>query len=361
VNPQISCNFPLDIIKSVPEFSGGSDEYVAWRQSAVDAYELFKPFDGSYTHYQAVTIIRNKVRGAARAVLVSHNTVLNFDAIIARLDCSYADKTSLRLLRQGLEMVRQGDLTLMEYYDEVERKLTLVTNKIIMTHESIQATLLNDEVRADALHAFITGLRKSLKAIVFPAQPKDLASALALAREAEASIERSMFSASYAKAIAEREHAKEDYKNRPHAKQGKHNRDERGGEKNPHFVKKQQNNSYQEKGKKDEQGQPPEPMEVDSSSKFRHRTNFSKPQNNAEQAQKRPNSSDRMTGPRRQKLHNVVQSAPNAEAPRYENAAEAAVIEIEEDAQSLGDDDSLNFLGNDPDCRISNDSWVGEL
>jgi len=68
-----------------------------------------------------------------------------------------------------------------------------------------------------------------------------------------------------------------------------------------------------------------------------------------------------MTGPRRQKLHNVVQSAPNAEAPRYENAAEAAVIEIEEDAQSLGDDDSLNFLGNDPDCRISNDSWVGEL
>jgi len=30
VNPQISCNIPWDIIKSVPEFIGGSDEYVAW-------------------------------------------------------------------------------------------------------------------------------------------------------------------------------------------------------------------------------------------------------------------------------------------------------------------------------------------
>ena len=73
-DPQINYNIPLDIIKSVPEFNGGSKEYVAWRQSAVDAHELFKPFDGSCTHYQAVTIFRKKIRGAAKAVLVSHNT-----------------------------------------------------------------------------------------------------------------------------------------------------------------------------------------------------------------------------------------------------------------------------------------------
>lgn len=88
-------------------------------------------------------------------------------------------------------MVRQGDLTLLEYYDEVEKKLTLVTNKIMMIHEAMQATLLNDEVRGVVLHAFILGLKRPLKVIVFPAQPKDLASALALAREAQASIERS--------------------------------------------------------------------------------------------------------------------------------------------------------------------------
>jgi len=85
-----------------------------------------------------------------------------------------------------LEMVRQGDLPLMQYYDEVEKKLTLVTNKIVMTHEQEGADLLNAEVRADALHAFISGLKKPLRAVVFPAQPKDLPSALALAREEEA-------------------------------------------------------------------------------------------------------------------------------------------------------------------------------
>ena len=93
-------------------------------------------------------------------------------------------------------MVRQGDLTLIEYYDEVERKLTLITNNIVMTHEAVQDWRL-------LLHAFISGLKKSLKAIVFPAQPEDLASDLALAREAGASIERSMFSASYGKSIAD--------------------------------------------------------------------------------------------------------------------------------------------------------------
>jgi len=111
-------------VKSVPDFTGVQDEYVAWRQYATDAYELFEPYQGSTAHYQAVTVIRNKIKGPARALLVTHNTVLNFKAILARLDCSYADKTSLLLLRQGLESVRQGDQTLMQYYDEVERKLT---------------------------------------------------------------------------------------------------------------------------------------------------------------------------------------------------------------------------------------------
>jgi len=82
-------------------------------------------------------------------------------------------------------MVRQGDLPLLQYYDEVEKKLTLVTNKIVMTHEQKGAGLLNAEVRADALHAFISGLKKALRAVVFPAQPKNFPSALALAREAE--------------------------------------------------------------------------------------------------------------------------------------------------------------------------------
>ena len=62
----------------------------------------------------------------------------------------------------------------------------------------------DEELRADALHVFISGQKKPLRSIVFPTQPKNLQSALALDRETEANIERSIFSNSYAKAIAER-------------------------------------------------------------------------------------------------------------------------------------------------------------
>jgi len=111
--------------------------------------------------------------------------VFNFHAILARLDFTYADKTPAHVIKQELSLSRQGELPLLKYYDEIERKLTLLTNKTIMTH--------------DALHAFISGLKKSLKIAVFPAQPKDLPSALALAQEAEASIDRSAFTATFAR------------------------------------------------------------------------------------------------------------------------------------------------------------------
>jgi len=55
-------------------------------------------------------------------------------------------------------MVQQRDADLMAYYDEVERKLTLVMNKIVMSYSADTATILNKEVRDDALHAFIAGL-----------------------------------------------------------------------------------------------------------------------------------------------------------------------------------------------------------
>lgn len=110
-NPAIACDLSLDIIKSVPKFSGTQEEYVSRRQTATDSYEIFRPYNGSNAHYKAMTIIRNKIKGSARALLFSHNTVLNFDAIIAMLDCTYAERTSLRMLGQALDMVRQGDLS----------------------------------------------------------------------------------------------------------------------------------------------------------------------------------------------------------------------------------------------------------
>jgi len=119
-----------------------------------------------------------------------------------------------------------------------------VTNKIVVTHDAERATLLNTEVRGDALHVFISGLNKSLRAVVFPAQPRDLPGALALAREAEASIERCTFAATYAKAVEQRNQNTDFHKGQQRVpeKQGKYLGNDRGQEKNPHFFKKQNKN-----------------------------------------------------------------------------------------------------------------------
>ncbi|EDW53853.1 GM16872 [Drosophila sechellia] len=360
-DPSIKCDVKLDIVKSLPTFSGSHDEYVSWRQDASDAYEVFKRYKGSEAHYEAVVIIKNKICGNARALLTSHNTVLNFDAILARLDCTYADKTSLRVLRQNLEMVQQRDADLMAYYDEVERKLTLVTNKIVMSHSADTATILNKEVRDDALHAFIAGLKRPLKALVLPAQPKDLTTALALAREAENSIERSAFAASYAKAIEDKALVHDGYRriNKFQGKQWK------GEDKNPHFIPKQFQSKAQEDGPWQKRGDPEivdhnrvQPMEIDpSTAKSRQETNWGKPQSNSNN--KRRNSSQRYSGQRRQRVNNITQSHEQEESG-YSVTAEAEVASIEEGNDSDELKDLLHFLGNAPDCRSSNDSWLVE-
>ena len=101
-------------------------------------------------------------------------------------------------------------------------------------------------------------------------------------------------------------------------------------------------------------------MEVDSSFKFKQRTEYSKPQQNESNAPKRRNSSDRSTGPRCQRLNNVVQEDSNQYKAEYENAAKDAVEEIDSENEGAPGDASIHFLGNAPGYRTLNDGWLGE-
>jgi len=82
------------------------------------------------------------------------------------------------------------------------------------------------------------GFKKYIRGVVFPAQPKDLPSALTLAREVEASIERSMFANFYAKAVKDRVQTSGNGKSSFHCRQGKASKDEQGQDRNPHFVRR---------------------------------------------------------------------------------------------------------------------------
>uniref|UniRef100_W8BK27 Retrovirus-related Gag polyprotein from transposon gypsy n=1 Tax=Ceratitis capitata TaxID=7213 RepID=W8BK27_CERCA len=129
----------LDVIKSLPDFEGKHENYVSWRQAVHNAYKIFENFVGSSKQYQAVAISKSKIKGPADMVLASFNTVLNFRAITSRLDFTYSDERPIYLIEQELSTLRQGNIKLLQYYDEVERKLTLLTNKTITTYDSISS------------------------------------------------------------------------------------------------------------------------------------------------------------------------------------------------------------------------------
>jgi len=57
-------------------------------------------------------------------------------------------------------------MTLLQYYDEVEKKLTLLINKTIMTYENTVAASMIEKYRADALLVFISGTKKSLSDVL---------------------------------------------------------------------------------------------------------------------------------------------------------------------------------------------------
>jgi len=67
-------------------------------------------------------------------------------------------------------------------------------------------------------------------------------------------------------------------------------------------------------------------------------------------------------------INNIVQENPKPKDPsakdpkqEYENAAGAAVEDIDSDNEYAPSDDSLNFLGNAPGCSSLNDGWLEEL
>lgn len=209
LNPQVETYEPvtvgrfvrgnsLDLVKSLPDFSGESQAYPAWRDAAHFAMEYYTENTESY--YIAMGIFRNKITGTANAKLSSFNTVLNFKAIISRLDQVYADKRSLQSLENELSILRQGTISIIDFYDKVDQQLTLIINKNKMSYSNNPevVAVVNERARENALRVFISGLRHPLSDILFSAKPNDLPTALATAQELEADQKRQEFAKIYA-------------------------------------------------------------------------------------------------------------------------------------------------------------------
>jgi len=67
-------------------------------------------------------------------------------------------------------------MSLLQYYDEVGKKRTLLTYKVNMSYEPALAKGLCEKFREDALRVFISGLKRSLTDVLISAKPRTLPS-----------------------------------------------------------------------------------------------------------------------------------------------------------------------------------------
>jgi len=98
-----------------------------------------------------------------------------------------------------MSTLRQGNNSISQFYDEVEKKLTLLVNKTQMTYANSPDAIksMTEKHRADALRVFISGLNRPLSDTLFSAQPATMPAALVLAQELSVNHARYRFAAAF--------------------------------------------------------------------------------------------------------------------------------------------------------------------
>lgn len=188
----------LHLFKTLPEFSGNRTSYATWRTIVKTAMKLLQNHETSMQFCQALMIVRNKITGNASNILNNYNTPFNFDAIIDRLDFTYADKRPLYILEQEMLVLQQNKLSIDEFYDKVNEKLNAIVNKINMTYTNeVTAKAFIETINEKGLRTFITGLNNRRGEILYASNPSSLPEAYAKLQTITNDQERMKFATRY--------------------------------------------------------------------------------------------------------------------------------------------------------------------
>lgn len=174
----------LDAFKVIHEFNGDKKIYRSWRTQVSKLMKQIGSFKTHPKYAAALSIIRAKITSAASDILINNNTAHNIDAIIDRLDFSYADQRPLYVIEAEMTTLKQGSKSLQEFFDEINQALNMVITKITMTYKIVaeQKSLIT-ETQGKAIRTFITGLSSSLiRATLYGSMPNSLSQAFSIAQ-----------------------------------------------------------------------------------------------------------------------------------------------------------------------------------
>lgn len=242
----------LDAFKVIPEFTDDRKVYRSWRTQVEKLMSQISSFKTHPKYATALSISRAKITGTASDIFINNNTALNIDAIIDRLDFSYADQRPLYVIEADMMNIKQQSKTLQEFYDAINQALNMVITKITMSYkEKAEQKSLINENKKKAIRTFITGVNSGIiRTTLYGNMPTSLSKAFAIAQTVQ----------------YDNQHFQLDIKiqeQQRHAQ--KHN------EMKPNFnsnFRYQTQQVTQAPKPKFEQQQKPTPMEIDSSKQF---------------------------------------------------------------------------------------------
>lgn len=174
----------LDAFKVIHEFNGDKKVYRSWRTQVSKLMKQIEQHETTPKYAAALSIIRAKITGPASDILINNNTAHNINAIIDRLDFSYADQRPLYVIESEMTSIKQHSRSLQEFYDAINQSLNMVLTKITMTYkEPAEQKSLIAETQQKAIRTFITGLNSTLiRTTLYGNMPDSLSKAFAVAQ-----------------------------------------------------------------------------------------------------------------------------------------------------------------------------------
>lgn len=149
-----------DPIKNIPNFSGNRKETLAWIEDTEQTLELFEEYEDDLLKYkQIMRVVKSKIIGEAREVLIASGNPKEWDDIKQILLNSFGDKRDITSHIQSLFYVKQGKLNLNDYYHKVKAIDTAIkTSAAQMKDYKTSTEAVNKLISLMTLTRYVDGL-----------------------------------------------------------------------------------------------------------------------------------------------------------------------------------------------------------
>lgn len=195
--PAANVQFPKipDLIRLVPEFDGNPRNLSRWIESVEQKLEESKrfiaPSDQPVILPIWLGIIRDKVTEKANDALTASHTPLEWGSIKNTLIEYFGDKSDLSILISRLTSLKQGSLSVTEFYQTCRNLLADINAKIMIGNNTAnEAKAIMGTYESLMINAFVDGLHDTISDLTRSTRPQSLLDAYHVASEHEAAFRR---------------------------------------------------------------------------------------------------------------------------------------------------------------------------